>query len=103
MRRTLVIRFIERSDASTVKPGGITLVVGADTASGPVAALGVVSLVVAQRRTWNGSSLAPYIRLTSACNRRPSAGAEVDAHGKVLGIASPRFARFGAIAIPVSL
>src|SRR5438445_1092539 len=36
-------RFIERGEASTVKPGSITLVVGRTRASGPVAALGVVS------------------------------------------------------------
>jgi len=95
-------RFIERSDASSVKPGGITLVVGRTRASGPVAALGVVSLVVAQCRTWNGSSLAPYIRLDVGLQPTAVGGAVVDAHGKVLGIASPRFARFGALAIPVS-
>src|SRR5882762_6145864 len=42
-------RFIERGDASAVKPASITLVVGRTRTSGPVAALGVVSLVVAER------------------------------------------------------
>ncbi len=95
-------RFIERGDASIVKPGSITLVVGRTRASGPVAALGVVSLVVAERRTWAGSSLSPYIRLDVGLQPTAVGGAVVDAHGKVLGIASPRFARFGAIAIPAS-
>src|SRR6202008_231776 len=40
---------LEPGNASTTKPGGITLVVGRTRASGPVAALGVVSLVVAER------------------------------------------------------
>ena len=94
--------FIDRGDASAVKPGSITLVVGRTRASGPVAALGVVSLVVAERRTWTGSSLAPYIRLDVGLQPTAVGGAVVDAHGKILGIASPRFARFGAIAIPAA-
>lgn len=94
--------FIERADASAVKPGSITLVVGRTRASGPVAALGVVSLVVTERRTWTGSSLAPYVRLDVSLQPTAVGGAVVDAHGKVLGIASPRFARFGAIAIPAA-
>jgi S1-C subfamily serine protease len=94
--------FIERGDASEVKAGSISLVVGRTRASGPVAALGVVSLVVAERHTWTGSSLAPYIRLDVGLQPTAVGGAVVDAHGKVLGIASPRFARFGAIAIPAA-
>src|SRR6266446_485592 len=90
----------DRGDASAIKPGSLTLVVGRTRASGPVAALGVVSLVVSERQTWSGSSLAPYVRLD--VNLQPTAvgGAVVDAHGRLVGIASPRFARFGAIAIP---
>jgi serine protease Do len=95
-------RLIEHGDASTIKPGSITLVVGRTRASGPVAALGVVSLVVAERRTWTGSSLAPYIRLDVGLQPTAVGGAVVDVYGKVLGIASPRFARFGAIAIPAA-
>jgi len=95
-------RFIERGEASAVKPGSLTLVVGRTRASGPVAALGVVSLVVSERRTWTGSSLAPYIRLDLGVQPTAVGGAVVDAHGKVLGIASPRFARFGAMAIPAA-
>jgi S1-C subfamily serine protease len=93
-------RRIEIGDASSIKPGSLTLVVGRTRASGPVAALGVVSLVVAERRTWTGSSLAPYIRLDVRLQPTAVGGVVVDVHGKILGIASPRFARFGAIAIP---
>src|SRR5258708_34698460 len=57
-------RLIERGDASRVKPGSITLVVGRTRASGPVAALAVLSLVVSDRRTSTGSSLATSVRLT---------------------------------------
>jgi S1-C subfamily serine protease len=89
-------------DASTLKPGSLTLVVGRTRASGPVATLGVVSLVVAERRTWTGTSLSPYIRLDAALQPTASGGAVVDAAGQIVGIASPRFARFGAIAVPAA-
>jgi S1-C subfamily serine protease len=92
----------DRGNAASIKPGSLTLVVGRTRASGPVAALGVVSLVVSERQTWSGSSLSPYIRLDVGLQPTAVGGAVVDAHGKVLGIASPRFARFGAIAIPSS-
>jgi S1-C subfamily serine protease len=93
-------RPIEQGDASRIKPGSITLLVGRTRASGPVAALGVVSLVVAERRTWAGSSLVPYIRLDVGLQPTAVGGAVVDVSAKIIGIASPRFARFGAIAIP---
>src|SRR5882672_4538764 len=92
----------EFGDVATVKPGSLTLVVGRTRASGPVAALGVVSLVVAESRTWTGSSLAPYVRLDASLQPTAVGGAVVDVHGKIIGIASPRFARFGAIAIPAA-
>ena len=90
----------ETSDVRTIKPGSLTLVVGRTRSSGPVAALGAVSLVVAERRAWTGAALAPYIRLDIGVQPTAVGGAVVDAHGGVIGIATPRFARFGAIAVP---
>jgi S1-C subfamily serine protease len=95
-------RPLEGADAAAVKPGSLTLIVGRTRASGPVAALGVASLVVAERRTWTGSSLAPYIRLDAALQPTAVGGAVVDVHSRVIGMASPRFARFGVIAIPAA-
>jgi S1-C subfamily serine protease len=89
-------------DASSLKPGSITLVVGRTRASGPVAALGVVSLVTSERRTWTGAPLTPYIRLDVGLQPTASGGAVVDANSLVVGIATPRFARFGAIAVPTA-
>jgi S1-C subfamily serine protease len=83
-----------------LKPGSLTLVVGRTRASGPVAALGVVSLVTTERRTWTGAALAPYIRLDVGLQPTAVGGAVVDAQGRTVGIATPRFARFGAIAVP---
>jgi S1-C subfamily serine protease len=65
-----------------------------------VAALAAVSLVAPERRTWTGASLAPYIRLDVGLQPIAVGGAVIDAHGRVIGIATPRFARFGAIAVP---
>jgi len=87
-------------DATALKPGSLTLVVGRTRASGPVAALAVVSLVAPERRTWTGAALAPYIRLDVGLQPTAIGGAVVDAQGRTVGIATPRFARFGAIAIP---
>src|SRR5258708_14589444 len=87
-------------DATALKPGNLTLVVGRTRASGPVAALGVVSFVAPERRTWTGAALAPYIRLDVGLQPTAVGGAVVDSQGRTVGIATPRFARFGAIAIP---
>lgn len=90
----------QAGDVSSVKPGNLALVVGRTRASGPVAALGVVSLVTAERRTWTGAALAPYVRLDIGLQPTAVGGAVIDANGQVVGIATPRFARFGAIAVP---
>jgi len=90
---------VETTDAAAVKPGALALVVGRTRASGPVATFGVVSLVAPERTTWTGAALAPCIRLDLALQPTAVGGAAVDVHGKVFGIATPRFARFGAIAV----
>ncbi len=89
-------------DVTVLKPGSLTLVVGRTRASGPVAALGVVSLVAPNRRTWTGASITPYIRLDVGLQPTTVGGAVIDAHGNLVGLATPRFARFGAIAVPAS-
>jgi S1-C subfamily serine protease len=93
---------LEIGDVAKLKPGSLTLVVGRTRASGPVAALGVVSLVASDRRTWTGASLVPYVRLDVGLQPTAVGGAVIDASGSVVGLATPRFARFGAIAVPAS-
>ena len=90
----------EFADVTSLKPGSLTLVVGRTRASGPVAGLAVVSLVAAERHTWAGASLTPYVRLDISLQQTAAGGVVVDAHGRTVGIVTPRFARFGAIAIP---
>jgi S1-C subfamily serine protease len=92
----------EFGDVATLKPGSLMLVVGRTRASGPVAAVGVVSLVVPDRRTWTGASLTPYIRLDVGLQPTAVGGAVIDARGSAVGFATPRFARFGAIVVPAS-
>ena len=92
----------EFGDVATLKPGSLTLVVGRTRVSGPVAALGVVSLVAPDRRTWTGASIVPYIRLDVGLQPTAVGGAVIDARGSTVGLATPRFARFGAIAVPAS-
>jgi S1-C subfamily serine protease len=91
----------EFGDVASLRPGSLTLVVGRTRASGPVAGLAVVSLVATERRTWTGASLTPYVRLDVALQPTAAGGAVIDAHGRAVGVATPRFARFGATAIPV--
>lgn len=92
----------EFADAAALKPGSLALVVGRTRASGPVAALGVVSLVTSERRTWVGAALSPYIRLDIGLQPTAVGGVVIDASGRAIGIATPRFARFGAIAVPTA-
>jgi len=90
------------SDSATLHPGNVTLVVGRTRASGPVAALAFVSMVANERRLWGGLSLSPYVRLDVALQRTGVGGAVVDAEGRVAGIATPKFAPTGALALPVA-
>jgi S1-C subfamily serine protease len=92
----------EFADATSLKPGNLALVVGRTRASGSVAALGIISLVVPERRTWGGGSLSPYVRLDVGLQPTAAGGAVIDARGSVVGLATPRFARFGAITVPAS-
>jgi S1-C subfamily serine protease len=93
---------VETSDVSAIKPGSLALVVGRTRASGPVAALGSISLVASERRSWTGAALVPYIRVDVGLQPTAVGGAVIDASGRFIGIATPRFARFGAIAVPAT-
>jgi S1-C subfamily serine protease len=87
-------------DVNALKPGSLVLVVGRTRASGPVAAFGVVSLVTSERRSWTGVAIAPYVRLDVGLEPTAVGGAVIDVQGRMVGLATPRFARFGAIAVP---
>lgn len=86
-------------ETSELKPGQLALVVGRTRVSGPVAALACVSLVAGERRMWGGANISPYVRLDVGLQRTAAGGAVVDANGKIMGIATPKFAPAGAVAI----
>lgn len=90
-------------DTESLKAGSLVLVIGRTRASGPVATLGVVSLSAKERRSWGGTTLRPYIRLDIGLQRTAVGGAVVDAEGKIVGMATPRFAGFGALVLPASI
>ena len=90
----------ESADVASLKPGSITLVVGRTRASGAVAALGVVSMIAPERRTWTGAALAPYIRLDVGLEPTAVGGVVIDAQGRANGVATTKFSRFGTIVIP---
>lgn len=93
----------ELAPAEPLKVGSLALVVGRTRESGPVVAMGVISLVTEERQTWTGSRLSPYVRLDMSLQPTASGGAVVDIRGRILGIATPRLTRFGAVAIPTGV
>ncbi len=90
-------------NTESLKVGHLTLTVGQTRASGPVAALGFVSLLVKERRMWGGLTVSPYVRLDSALQRIAVGGAVVDGNGQVVGIATPKYSRGGALVLPVAM
>jgi S1-C subfamily serine protease len=90
------------ADTGKLKPGELTLVVGRTRASGPVATLGIVSLVAQERHAWGGATISPYVRLDVALQRITVGGAVVNSSGQIAGIATPKFAPMGALAVPVA-
>jgi S1-C subfamily serine protease len=93
----------ELATVEGLRPASVVLLVGRTRASGPVAALGVVSLYVKERSCWGGTNLKPYIRLDVGLQRTAVGGAVVDAEGRILGMATPRFAGYGLLVLPASM
>lgn len=93
----------EFAGADALQPGNVALVVGRTRASGSVAALAFVSMVAKERRAWGGGLLAPYVRLDVALQRTGVGGAVIDPEGRVTGLATPKFAQVGALALPVAI
>ncbi len=99
---TNAIASASTGDASTLKPGSLILAVGRTRASGPVAAFGVVSLMTVERKTWTGASFSPYVRLDISIQPTAVGGAVIDAAGKIFGVITPRFGRFGSTLTPAA-
>jgi serine protease DegQ len=99
---TNAIARADAGDPATLKPGSLILAVGRTRASGPVAAFGAVSFVAPERKTWTGVSLTPYVRLDVSIQPTAVGGAVIDAAGKIFGVITPRFGRFGSTLTPAA-
>ena len=99
---TNAISSANTGDAAALKPGSLILAVGRTRASGPVAAFGAVSLVAPERKTWTGVSLTPYVRLDISIQPTAVGGVVVDTAGKIFGVITPRFGRFGSTLTPAA-
>jgi len=87
------------ADEASLKAGQLMLVVGRTRVSGPVAALGIVSLVALERRLWGGGAISPYVRLDVTLQGIAIGGAVVSPGGEIVGIATPKYAPAGALAV----
>jgi serine protease Do len=93
----------EFADASKVRAGNLSLVVGRSTRHGGVtASMGVISSVSGAWRTWQGGSMDHHIQLDMGLYPGSNGGAVVDAGGHVIGIATSVFSRLGSIAVPAA-
>jgi S1-C subfamily serine protease len=91
----------ERTGSNQARVGQLVLALGRP-GSAVTAALGVVSAVGAEWRTWHGGRIDQFIRLDVAVYDGFSGGPLVDASGRVLGINSSGLARASAMTIPAS-
>jgi S1-C subfamily serine protease len=84
------------------KPGHLVLAVGRPGPSGPMASLGVVSLVGGSWRTPEGGSIEGFIRSDAAMLPGFSGGPLVDVSGSILGLNSSTLGRQGGLTLPVT-
>lgn len=89
------------SDGDSWKPGNLTLTVGRSR-RGATASMGVISAIGGPWRTWRGGELDRFVQLDYSLYPSSAGGAVIDAKGGLIGIATPAFSRFGAVAIPAA-
>jgi S1-C subfamily serine protease len=99
---TSTVAVAQRGDSAALRAGQLVLALGRPWSHGVTAALGVVSAVAGEWRTWRGGRIDRLIRLDIAVHDGFSGGPLVDAAGRVLGINSSALARGGALTIPES-
>src|SRR5512140_2144634 len=75
---------VEPGDASNLRVGDLSLVVGRSPNSGPNASMGIISAVSGPWRTWRGGELDQYICLDANVFSGSSGGAVVDFRGGVV-------------------
>jgi S1-C subfamily serine protease len=92
----------EVADLSTLKVGHAVLVAGRTSEGGARATLALVGVVGPAWRTWRGGTLDGTVRLDRNLHPNFAGGPVIDDQGRVLGISTPAFSRYGAVVIPAS-
>jgi len=82
------------------KPGHLVLAVGRPGQSGPMASLGVISLVGGSWRTSEGTNVESFIRSDAAMLPGFSGGPLIDTSGDTIGMNSSTVGRRGDLTIP---
>lgn len=88
--------------SETLRAGTLTLVIGRSQRSGPTASMGILSSVSGRWRTRFGGDVDQFLQLDISIYPTAEGGSVVDAEGRLIGIASSNFSRYGAVAIPTA-
>ncbi len=88
--------------AARIAPGHVALSIGRSQDSGVNAAMGIVSAVSGEWRTWRGGRLDQYIRLDLTLFPGSDGGLVVNTSGETIGIASSALSRIAGLAIPAA-
>src|SRR5262249_24842991 len=84
-----------------LRAGHLVLAIGRSAETGVIAALGVISTVADGWNTWRGGRIDKLIRLDARLFPASSRSAVINAHGKLVGLATDGLSRNAAVAIPV--
>jgi len=88
--------------AAAIAPGHLALSIGRSQDSGVNAAMGILSAVSGEWRTWRGGRLDHYIRLDVTLFPGSDGGLVINAAGETIGIATSALSRIAGLAIPAA-
>lgn len=89
------------ADAQALKAGSLAIVAGLTIDAGPSASIGIIGAAAGPRNTWRSGKLDLFLRLDVNLYPSQSGAAVVDAHGRLIGMATPGLLRHSAVAVPV--
>jgi serine protease DegQ len=92
----------ELDDSVALRPGNFVFTIGRTHEGSVRAGVTVVSVAGPAWRTWRGGTFDRTIRLERNLHPNFAGGAGADVQGRVLGMLTPAFSRFGAMLIPAS-
>jgi len=88
--------------ASHIAPGHVALSIGRSQDSGVNAAMGILSAVSGEWRTWRGGRLDQYIRLDLTLFPGSDGGLVINNSGEAIGVATSALSRIAGLAIPAA-